>query len=100
MVSAVGALGGVPANWLKASLRSAGLDPENLPQPVRRGEDHLPHGIKPWKNVWSAGQGISLIDDIPSVAELVRRLQSEYVAACKTPDMAQAALTALQPISL
>jgi nitronate monooxygenase len=91
-----GALSGIPANWLKASLRSAGLDPDNLPQPVGRGEDHLPPGVKPWKNVWSAGQGIRLINDIPSVAELVRRLQAEYIAACGTGDMAQAASAALQ----
>ena len=41
-----------------------------------------------------SGQGIDLIDDIPSVAELVRRLRAEYVAACGLPDMsARARLT-------
>jgi len=45
--------------------------------------------------VWSAGQGIGLIHDVPSVRELVRRLQLEYVAACKIPDMADAARAAL-----
>ena len=44
----------------------------------------------------SAGQGISLIDDIPSVADLVRRLQAEYIAACDTPSLVQAAHAALQ----
>jgi nitronate monooxygenase len=46
--------------------------------------------------VWSAGQGIGLIHDIPSVAELVQRLQAEYLAACATPDMSIAAQAALQ----
>jgi nitronate monooxygenase len=85
---------GMPAMWLKASLSAHGLDPDQLPKPLQRGTGHLPAGAEPWKTVWSAGQGIGLIHDIPSVAELVRRLQLEYVAACSTPDMAQAATAA------
>lgn len=86
---------GMPAMWLKASLRAHGLDPDNLPKPLQRGHEHLPPGAKPWQTVWSAGQGIGLIHDIPSVAELVRRLQTEYIAATSTPDMASAAREAL-----
>jgi nitronate monooxygenase len=86
---------GLPASWLKASIRSIGLDPDNLPKLEKRGTDHLPHGIKPWRDVWSAGQGIGLISDIPSVAELVARLQTQYVAACSVPDMAASAMAAL-----
>lgn len=72
-----------------ASLRGVGLDPANLPQPRGRGmsHSHLPDGVRPWKNVWSAGQGIELIDDVPSVADLVAQLRREYLAACATPDM-------------
>jgi nitronate monooxygenase len=88
------AINGIPASWLKASIRSIGLDPEHLPKPVGRGSDHLPAGIKPWRDVWSAGQGIGLIHDIPTVAELVLRLQAEYVAACSIPDMSEAARAA------
>ena len=82
-----GGIAGVPANWLKESIRRVGLDPDNLPEPHGRGKrhDHLPPGVTPWKNVFSAGQGIDLIDDIPSVAELVARLRAEYVAACAVP---------------
>jgi nitronate monooxygenase len=90
------AINGVPAMWLEASIRAAGLDPADLPEPSTRGAHHLPPGVRPWKNVWSAGQGIGLVQDIPPVAELVRRLQAQYVAACATPDMAEAALTALE----
>jgi nitronate monooxygenase len=90
------AVNGMSAMWLKASLRANGIDIEKLPKPVKRGTDHLPEGAKPWKTVWSAGQGIGLIRDIPSVAELVRRLQVEYVAACSTPDMARSAIAAMQ----
>ncbi len=91
-----GDVNGVPANWLKASLREHGLDPAALPRPEKRGTDHLPEGVTPWRNLWSAGQGISLINDLPPVAELIRRLQAEYIAACATPDLADAAKAALR----
>ncbi|MBM3595345.1 MAG: nitronate monooxygenase [Alphaproteobacteria bacterium] len=76
---------GLAASWMKESLRQVGLDPDNLVRPERHGHDHLPEGQKPWKDVWSAGQGAALIDDIPSVAELVERLRREYAAACAVP---------------
>ena len=83
---------GGAANWLKESLRSVGLDPDNLPEPgPKGGHSHLPEGLRPWANIWSAGQGIELISDIPPVAELIRRLRREYVAACAVPDMADVA---------
>ncbi|MGE0100615.1 MAG: NAD(P)H-dependent flavin oxidoreductase [Hydrogenophaga sp.] len=80
-------IAGVHANWLVESIRSVGLDPDNLPRPLGRGmrHDHLPEGAAPWKNIWSAGQGIDLIHDIPSVAELVQRLRHEYQEACHLP---------------
>ena len=86
-------ISGVPANWLVASLQANGLDPAQLPEPLGRGPGigHLPEGVRPWHTVWSAGHGIDLITDIPSVAELASRLRREYIAACATPDMAQAA---------
>lgn len=86
---------GMPAMWLDASLRAHGLSPKQLPRPQKRGADHLPAGAVPWKTVWSAGQGIGLIHDVPSVAELVLRLQTEYVAACATPSMADVASAAM-----
>ena len=88
-----GDVAGVPANWMIESIRQVGLDPDNLPKPLGRGmrHDHLPEGVTPWKNLWSAGQGVDLIDDIPTVAELVRRLRAEYVAACEAPSFIQAA---------
>lgn len=87
---------GMPASWLKASLREIGLDPENLFIPEGRGTDHLPEGKTPWRDIWSGGQGIGLIHDIPPVAELVQRLRAEYVAACAVPDMATAARAGLE----
>lgn len=87
-----GDIAGVPANWLVPSMRMLGLDPENLPAPKGpMRHDHLPEHVKPWKTFWSAGQGVDLVDDVPTVAELVRRLRQEYVDACVTQDMADAA---------
>ena len=86
-------IAGVPANWLVPAMERLGLDPKNLPVPTAKGMGygHLPEGVKPWKNLWSAGQGIDLIDDAPSVAELVGRLRREYVAACEIPSFADVA---------
>jgi nitronate monooxygenase len=87
---------GLPASWLKASLREAGLDPDNLFMPEGRSTDHLPSGKTPWRDIWSGGQGIGLIDDAPSVEDLVARLQVEYIDACAAPDLSAAARAALQ----
>ncbi len=87
------AVNGVPANWLLPSLQKHGLDPKG-PTPDRHGSDHLPPGARPWQNLWSAGQGVGLIEDIPSVGELVQRLRREYVQACALPSMAAVAAQA------
>jgi nitronate monooxygenase len=87
-----GAISGVPANWLVESMRALDLNPDDLPTPTgAMRHDHLPPHVKPWKNLWSGGQGLELIDDVPPVAEVVRRLRAEYVAACAVPDMADVA---------
>lgn len=86
---------GLPAMWLKASLRAVGLDPDNLFIPEGRSTGHLPEGKAPWRDIWSAGQGIGLIHGVPAVAELVRTLRREYLAACALPDLAAAARAAV-----
>ena len=71
------AVSGVPASFLRASLAAAGLDPDS-PPPHRLdvgGE------IKAWKTVWSAGQGVGSIEDLPAARELCARLAAEYDAA-------------------
>ena len=83
-----GAVAGTPANWLAPSLAQHGIDLDGLIE----GGSPLPRGeVRPWRDIWSAGQGIELIDDVPTVGELVRRLRSEYVEACALPSMAAAA---------
>lgn len=79
------AVSGVPASFLRASLEQAGYDMAKL---MRPGEVDYGQKLKPaldeakaWKTVWSAGQGVSGIDDVPSVAELVARLRAEMLDA-------------------
>lgn len=78
---------GVPANWLVPSLKSHGLDPQDMPTRPEgvRGHAHLPSSVLPWTNLWSAGQGVEEIADIPTVAELVERLYLEYLEAAAVP---------------
>jgi len=84
------AVNGVPANWLRTSMQRHGVDAA-APAPQRGTNDHLPPGIRPWQDIWSAGQGVGLIHDIPPVDELVRRLRREYLDACRLPSMVDAA---------
>lgn len=91
-----GAVNGMPASWLTASMVEAGLNLADLPSPPRHSTDHLAAGMTPWRDVWSGGQGVALIEDVPTVAELTRRLQREYLEACAVPDMAEAARAALE----
>ena len=68
-----------------------------LPQAEHRGERRRPgqhagrtsdgyqSGHKrAWKDVWSAGQGVGSVHDIPTTAELCARLRREYVNAVGT----------------
>ncbi|MBF0350010.1 MAG: nitronate monooxygenase [SAR324 cluster bacterium] len=76
------AISGVHASFLRQSIVNAGLDPENL-QPKKDidfgQEMTVPkEGAKAWKQVWSAGQGVGSIHDIPTTAELCARLKQEY----------------------
>ena len=74
------AISGVNANFLRQSIAAAGLDPDNLP--TKHGMDMSGGSeARAWKNVWSAGQGVGSIDDVPTVAELARRLEEEYQEA-------------------
>lgn len=70
---------GVPAMMLTRSIRATGYDPAALPAPKADGS-YLA-GATPWTQVWSAGQSVAGIRDIPTVAQLVERLQTDYVTA-------------------
>jgi nitronate monooxygenase len=80
------AVSGVPANFMRPSLEQNGYDMARLLNPahVNMGEAlTVNEEAKAWKTVWSAGHGVSAIHDVPTVAELVDRLESEYREALK-----------------
>lgn len=103
---------GVSGNYLAGSIQRAGMDPNDLPTAdkskmnfgsSRRGGNTQ---AKAWKDIWGcgvlrravdrrcgvslispaypdAGQGIGVVTDVPPVAELVDRLEDEFVGARK-----------------
>lgn len=75
---------GVHGNYLKKSIVAAGLDPDNLPEADKSKMNFGgSSGAKAWRDIWGAGQGVGLMNDAPSVEEIVARLKSEYSAARK-----------------
>jgi nitronate monooxygenase len=75
---------GVHGNYLKPSIRAAGLDPDNLPEsdPSKMnfggGEGSKP---KAWKEIWGCGQGIGAVREVASASAYIARLKREYDAA-------------------
>ena len=72
---------GVHGNYLKKSIVNAGLDPEALPESDKSKMSFGSGSAKAWRDIWGAGQGVGLMDDVPTVAEMVARLTAEYDAA-------------------
>ncbi|MDP5238507.1 nitronate monooxygenase family protein [Uliginosibacterium sp. 31-16] len=75
---------GVPGNYLKASIRAAGLDPDKMPDADTGGLSLTKDSAKVWRDIWGAGQGVGSIDAVLPAAELIARLQQEYAAARQT----------------
>ncbi|MDO9073479.1 MAG: nitronate monooxygenase family protein [Rubrivivax sp.] len=75
---------GVHGNYLKPSIRAAGMDPEHLPEsdPSKMnfggGEGAK---SKAWKDIWGCGQGIGAVKAVMPAAQLVARLADEMRAA-------------------
>ena len=75
---------GVSGNYLKPSIKNAGMDPDNLPDADKSSMNFGSGGntkSKAWKDIWGSGQGIGLIEDSPSVGELVDRIKAEFNSA-------------------
>jgi len=72
---------GVHGNYLKASVRNAGMDPDNLPESDPSKMNFGGDAKKAWKDIWGCGQGIAPVKAVVPTAELVARLQREYDAA-------------------
>ena len=75
---------GVHGNYLKGSIRAAGLDPDALPESDPTKMNFGGDARKAWKDIWGCGQGIGAIKQVVPARELVARLAREYDAgACE-----------------
>ena len=74
---------GVHGNYLKPSVRNAGMDPDNLPESdaTKMNFGGGDSAKKAWKDIWGCGQGIGAVKAVVPAAEMVARLRREYDAA-------------------
>lgn len=74
---------GVWGNYLKGSVRQAGMDPDNLPTADPTSMNFSSGSSKPkaWKTIWGSGQGIGAIKSVTPAQALVDRIVDEYTAA-------------------
>src|SRR5450830_543097 len=72
---------GVHGNYLKPSIRAAGMDPEHLPESDASKMNFGGDKSKAWKDIWGCGQGIGAITKIQSTADYVAQLKREYASA-------------------
>ena len=72
---------GVLGNYLKGSIRNAGLDPDALPESDPSKMSFAGDAKKAWKDIWGCGQGIGAIEKVVPAAELIARIAREYSAA-------------------
>ena len=71
---------GVHGNYLKPSIRNAGMDPDNLPEsdPSKMNFGGGDSAKKAWKDIWGCGQGIGAVKAVVPARELCERLAREY----------------------
>ncbi len=76
---------GIHGNYLKGSIRNAGMDPDNLPDSdpskMNFSTGEGANAAKAWKDIWGCGQGIGAIHEVLPAAELVARWRREYAEA-------------------
>jgi nitronate monooxygenase len=74
---------GVHGNYLKPSIRAAGMDPDHLPEsdPSKMDFGGGEGAKKAWKDIWGCGQGIAPVKAVVPAGELVARLRREFDAA-------------------
>jgi nitronate monooxygenase len=72
---------GVHGNYLKGSIRNAGLDPDKLPESDPSKMNFGGDARKAWKDIWGCGQGIGAVKQVVPARVLIARLAEEYLAA-------------------
>ena len=77
-------ISGVNANFLRASLERAGLDPDSLKHESTGLNLQSASGQKhdgAWRDIWSAGQGVGSISGKSLAGDLIEQLKQEYLKA-------------------
>ena len=73
---------GIHGNYLKGSIRNAGMDPEKLPESdpskMNFATSDGANAAKAWKDIWGCGQGIGAIREVVPAAELAARFKREF----------------------
>ncbi|MBL8301157.1 MAG: nitronate monooxygenase [Ideonella sp.] len=72
---------GVHGNYLKGSIRNAGLDPDALPESDPSKMNFGGGARKAWKDIWGCGQGIGAVKEVVPAKVLIDRLVREYAEA-------------------
>ncbi|MDG1761751.1 MAG: nitronate monooxygenase, partial [Flavobacteriaceae bacterium] len=76
------AVSGVNANFLRPSLEAMGITEELWSQTKKidfgSELDAAKAEAQAWKTIWSAGQGVTSIDDVKPIAKLIDQLRSEF----------------------
>ena len=74
---------GVWGNYLKGSVRNAGMDPDILPLADASSMNFSDGSSKPkaWKTIWGSGQGIGAVKSVGPAGDIVDRMAQEYLAA-------------------
>ena len=72
---------GVHANYLAASIRAAGLDPDNLPASDPSATNFGVDARKAWKDIWGCGQGIDAVRTVQSTDAYIAQLRRQYQLA-------------------
>lgn len=76
------AVSGVPANFMRDSLEAAGITEDRWKQSKKidfgSELDAAQAEARAWKTIWSAGQGVTAVEDVLPVGELVGQLKEEF----------------------
>ena len=77
-----GAVTGVPANFIRKTLQAAGYRNADLQQRRKIDFQELaePTG-KAWRDIWSCGHGVGLVNKTQPVSEIIDQLVEEYELA-------------------
>ncbi|MFP3324012.1 nitronate monooxygenase [Planococcus sp. SIMBA_160] len=68
---------GVPVNVLIPSLEKQGIDPKTLKPKTEVDLSHLVNA-KAWRDIWSAGHGVTTVTKRETVKQVVGQLEKEY----------------------